>query len=152
MTTVDIRRVQFLLQQTTQAEVSRETGIPSSTLSYGSRGLRDVPSSYTNDLRNYYQRQAYERARVAGVNVTSARRISWTSPENVTMKIAQFNDKVLSFTEGVAAGRIEAYENEFGKATQPVIDSIFAESYTSVVEGLRKSPVPIEDIISGDYP
>lgn len=151
MTTASVRRIQFLLQDNSASAVARETGLSRYMVGRVASGARDVPAELRTQVRNFYQRDAYARARAAGFNATQARRFSWYAPETVATKIAEFRVTVLKYTEGVVGARLENLEEEGYDITQTLIDQVTAEAYQDVVEGLQDSDAPIEDVVEERY-
>jgi len=120
----------------TQKVVSEMTGIPQSTISYVSRGLRELPKIYTTTMRNFYQRDAYATLKETGFSATQANRFKWYVPETVLDVTEIITDKVNSMAVGYVGHKTEGIGGEF---TQEQLRGFFDEGVEKVKEGLRKS-------------
>lgn len=89
--------VSFVGDRMSQSEISRETGIPRSTVGFVMRGERDLPTEYQSIMRNLYQRTAYQSMREAGASADIAKKFSWYSPGRVT-QIDETYDELTSKT------------------------------------------------------
>ena len=137
-----LRRLLFTLQDQSQAWVSRETGIPKSTLSYVARGIRALPKQYELANRNVYQREGYRRMEETGVSANQARRFSWYVPEKVTNVISTVNEKV----KYLKVGYLGQKEHALGRSTLPgERKAILKEADVAIREGLRQSPYTYEE-------
>jgi hypothetical protein len=151
MTTISVRRVQYLLEEHTRSEIARETGLSSYMVNRVATGLRDVPEELRAAVRNFYQRDAYARARESGMSATQARRFSWYAPETATATTLRFHDKVLELAGGAAQERLSRMALEGEDITQSVIDQVYSEAYVDMQEALRDSKAAVEEITSEDY-
>ena len=139
-----IARLTYILETVSQAEVSREIGIPRSTLQYDVAHNIPIATEYQVQLRNLYQRTAYANMREEGFSSYQARRFSWYSPERVLINTGLMREKVLEFS----IGQLSQAELKSGEVWS---DKKRAEYLTSIEErvreGLRKSKAPLEDIL-----
>jgi len=139
-----LARLSYVLQSLTQSEVSREIGIPRSTLQYDiARGI-PIASEYEGSLRNLYQRTVYSNLREEGFSSAQARRFSWYSPETVTINTGLMREKVLEFS----VGQLAQAELKSGRIwTDRERADYLATIAERVRSGLRKSKAPLEDIV-----
>lgn len=143
MTSGDIRKVQFLYQQTTLSKISEETGIPASSLSYISRGLRDVPRVYKTTLANFYRREAYDRLRTVGLSSYQANRFRWHAPEKVLEVENTMREKLMELTLGALSSRAKGAG---GNIDPESLFKMFGEELNRMVKAIQKSPKNYEDI------
>jgi len=146
MTNTSIRRLQFVTVERPLTWVSEETGIPTSTLSYVNRGLRNLPKQYVDTIRNLYQRESYSRMRNAGASSEQARRYSWYVPTTVGNVMIDYSLKVEELAGGIVAAKLKGLERD---ATTDEILDLWSDARQSIVEGLQNSRKPLEDIL--DY-
>lgn len=137
------RRISFILKQRSAAWVSRETGIPQSTLSYVKRGLRQLPAQYRSPLRNTYQRETYAQLRAEGAPSHQARRFSWKAPETVTEAMSTLHRKRNELTMGLVMKKLGDFDLP---ATQANIDDFWEDASEALLEGLQNSPESLETI------
>ena len=142
------RQLGYLFGTVSDLFIARETGIPRSTLGFVRRGERKLPSIYTNQIRNTYQRTIYAEMKSYGFSATQARRFSWYAPETIRVQIIDYRLRVQEMSLGVMTNRITTFENE-GIAYDEI--SEYEKAFADVEEGLRNSKAPVEDILSGDY-
>lgn len=68
----------------TEREISRETGIPRSTLYAVKKDIQNLPVKYNTILENYYQRFNYTELREAGLSREKSQIFRKYSPDSVT--------------------------------------------------------------------
>ena len=133
----------MILRERSAAWVSRQTGIPQSTLSYVRRGLRQLPDKYVNPLRNTFQREAYARLRAQGAPTFEARRYSWLTPERAQTAIDTLTIKRGELTMGYVQ-KIIAIEDL--DSSDAVILELWPEAEDAVLEGMQNSLESLETI------
>jgi len=139
--TISIRRAVFLRTKTTLTNISQQTGIPISTLSYVSRGERNLPSQYVTPLRNFYQRFSYQQMRTAGIAVNQAHRFSWYQPEKVQLVLVEFETKIKYLTEGYVANYKKYID---GTINSDQALELWYDGEKAIREGIEKSEKPYE--------
>lgn len=140
-------RLNFMLQFNTQNEVSLKTGIPQSTISYVSRGIRDLPVEYQTTLRNAYQREAYAQLKNIVPNTTNANRFKWYAPERVNEVMIGMKNMIEQYSYGAVAAVFKSLGRD---PTKEEIETALPAAQESVVKGLAKSPNSYEEW--EDYP
>lgn len=151
MTTFDARRVEFLLQELTSEEVGNTLGLTPAAVEQIASGEVPVPQVLRQEVRNYYAREAYARAREAGMSPSLARSVRNLSAENMMDRVNTFSDRVLEFTEGAVADAIQALVDAGEDVTQAMIDQLYADKYTAILEGLQQSQASYDEIMSEKY-
>ena len=137
------RNLTYLGNLRTDAWISQASGIPIETISYVRSGEWKLPAQYTASLRNLYQREAYTAMRDVGFSYHQARRFSWYTPERVTDVTARMEHTI----EELAVGRTGVQIDRLEKLGLPYsAEEEYAKSYQIMVEAIRKSPKPVEDI------
>ena len=132
----------------TQAEISRQTGIPTSTVSYVLREERNLPAQYNPGLRNAFQREAYHNLREAGLSSTQADRFKWYVPGTVTIVTEQTTGIVGSIVDK----RMEAYSQYLkSQGTYISEEDTRARLMEAIAESIQKSELPYERILSIEY-
>lgn len=140
-------RLQYMLKTKTVSGISKETGIPYSSLYRMSKGEGDIMSKYNNDLRNAYSRTVYGNLRGEGFSSNQANRFRWYVPETVESYTMKWREKLTEWSKGIATNRMALYGETYSKTS---FDEYFTEAYTDVLESLRKSPKPVESILEGN--
>ena len=143
MSTLNVRRLSMILRERSAAWVSRQTGIPQSTLSYVRRGLRPLPQKYVAPLRNTYQREAYARLRAQGAPTHQARRFSWVTPERAQTAIDTLNIKRGELTMGYVQKLIAIDDLDMSDET---ILELWPEAEDAILEGMQNSLESLETI------
>lgn len=143
------RRLQYLNQRMSQAQISRLTGIPASTISFAIREQRMLPPRHVRQLRNLYSRTVFRDLRDAGISYDIARAARQWSPLRVTNLLEQ----ATSLVEKLAQYRLESYI-EFLQAQNRYISdehtlNILRESIRA---SLERSPVTDEHEVTRDSP
>ena len=137
-------RLSYVLESLSQSEVSRQIGIPRSTLQYEIAHNIPLGTQYQEALRNLYQRTAYANMREAGFSAEQARRFSWYSPERVVTNIGLMEEKVLEFSvTRLANAELKSGEIWSNRERAEYLNMI----KDRVREGLRRSKAPVEDIL-----
>jgi hypothetical protein len=139
--TISVRRTVFLRQKNTLTSISQSTGIPISTLSYVSRGERNLPSKYTSVLRNYYQRNTYQIMRSSGISVNQAHRFSWYNPEKVQSILVEFETKIKYLTEGYVANYKKYID---GEIEDDQVMELWYDGEEAIRKGIEESDQPYE--------
>jgi hypothetical protein len=134
-------RLNFMLENHSQAEVSLMTGIPQSTISYVSRGLRDLPDIYKNDVKNAYQRDAYKQLLNAIPNTVNANRFRGYAPDTVRGVIKEMNALVEEYSYGAVAS---IFQNLQRDPTKQEIQTALPASIEAVKAGLAASYYSLE--------
>lgn len=143
MSTLPTRQIGFLITYKSQSWISRETGIPRSTLSYVARGLRELPQQYKTTLTNTYGREAYAQLRNSGLSSYQANRWKWYIPETAQSVIDNTILKVKELTTYWIGKRNYALGRNL---TESEIASQWDETEEEVKDALRKSQKPTEEI------
>jgi len=141
LNSISIRRAVFLRSKTTLTNISQSTGIPVSTLSYVSRGERNLPSKYITPLRNFYQRTSYQLMRTAGISVNQAHRFSWYQPEKVQLVLTEFETKIKYLTEGYVANYKKYID---GEIDDNQVLELWYDGEKAIREGIEESEEPYE--------
>ena len=128
--------------------MSRETGIPRSTLGFVRRGERKLPSGYQSSVRNLYEREAYRRMRETGFSRTQARRYQWYAPESIRLKESEMKLLVNRYTTGVV-GMETAKLRRAGVSFD--MDKLWKDAKAKIIAGLQKSKEPVETFADPDY-
>lgn len=141
-------RLTAVKETLSQAEISRQTGIPQSTLSYVLSGERELPDKYKKATRNIYQRTTYRQLRDTGLSATQARRWSWYSPPTVTKVWSEVGDVV----DKLVNYRFEAYNDYLKRTGKWISDANTRERLRGAMEeALRKSDLPEERLAVMEY-
>lgn len=150
MTTTNILRVQWVLGRVTAQSVprsakwlSKETGIPQSTISYVRRGIRDLPKKYNAVMRNQYQREAYLRLGNEGASSYQAKRFSWYN----TIEVQTHIDTLLMKVNDLTLGHIGARYKSIGRpVTENEVMEVWKEEREQTVISLQHSKKSLESI------
>lgn len=140
-------RLNWLLEHKNQTEVSVMTGIPQSTISYVSRGLRDLPEQYKPSLRNAYQREVYATLNSIVPNKVNSNRWRGYAPNTVNDVIKGMNDMIELYSYGAVSSIFKVLGRE---PTSDEIMTALPAARQSVIDGLANSPKSYEDW--SDYP
>lgn len=140
------KQLGFTLEKNTQSYVSQQTGIPQSTISYVSRGLRELPSIYDRAMRNFYQREAYRRLYAGGVSSYQADRFKWYVPDSVHTQLNNLFEKINFLATGALASTLEGLNYI---PTDKEYISLFELEKELMKQSTRKSSKPLESIF--DY-
>lgn len=124
--------VKFVGERYSDADISRMTGIPRSTVGFVHRGERTLPTEYLKSMRNLYQRTAYRAMREGGASTEIAHKFSWYSAGRVN-QVDKIYDELTSKTAfGVTLKRkLEAEDEGY------TFD--FKEEYDSVLEQIKEN-------------
>lgn len=99
-------RLGYLLDELSQSDVVGMTGIPASTLSYVSRGIRTLPVVHEKALRNAYQREARFRMEDSGFSGSQRNRFASFAPSTVRKVTKDVQDKIEYLAWGTAKSMI----------------------------------------------
>ncbi len=138
----NLSRFQYLLERVSASEISRQTGIPRSTLYDFSRQRYDLSSEQSRELRNYYQRTAYNELRQAGMSREQARRFEWQTPEKATEAQVRTESVVRQLSEGLVTIRERSAR---ARGEEWDADVEIKRAQEDVKTGLRKSRKTLED-------
>jgi transcriptional regulator with XRE-family HTH domain len=133
----------FIGERMSQADISRETGIPRSTVGFVMRGERELPTEYTSSLRNLYQRTAYAEMRESGASVEIAKKFSWYSPGRVE-QVDDIYDELTSKTAFGACLKAQREAEDAGEFYS--IKDHYEDVLEQVKENYSKSRKDWEDI------
>lgn len=151
MSGVDTRRINYLLQIHTSDEIATELGIDVRDVNDIATGSVILGPDLRAEIRAFYSRTAYQQARQAGMSTSIARSIRNQSPERFMDSLNVWTNRVLEFTEGAVGEAIARLDIQGEDVTQSVIDQLYAEKYTSILDGLRNSKADLETIMDERY-
>lgn len=144
-----VDRLRWLKERITGQEISSNTGIPNSTLSYVIRGLRTLPSRYLKPTRLFYTRSAYRALRNVGLSVDLARRYRGLAPSSLDRILAQANDNL----ERLVNYRFDQYKQYLINQGRYESDSqVYEILRESIAKGLGRSRVGEGDYTGKDSP
>jgi len=130
------------------AQMSEQSGIPSSTLSAVARGERKLPEMYRSDLRNMYQRTAYHDMREQGLSPDQARRFSWYS----STRVKEVVQEIGSVVSRIADSRIESFiESQKRRGTYSGDNEARAELEDAIQDAISRSDLPEERLQAIEY-
>lgn len=142
-------RLAALSQRHSYRTISRETGIPVSSISYVIRGQRKLPSKHIRQLRNYYSRDVYAQLRSAGLNPRIARRYRWFS----TAHQQEFIEEASDVVEQLAGYRLEQYREYLIKQGRYTSDEDTMNILRDAIrDSLGKSPIDLHPERMTDTP
>lgn len=104
------RQFLYVAGEMSEREVSRQTGIPRSTLYDFKQGRYGLNPEQAASLRNLFQRTAYTNLRYSGMPREVARRYSWQTPETVTNITTSLDMAVAELATGSLEMATEAAE------------------------------------------
>lgn len=140
---IDTRRLQYLLKNYTQKAISQLSSIPTSTLSYVVRGLRNLPGKYNSILRNLYQRTVMYNLKSLGASYYIRKRFSWYIPE----RVQQVEQIFFNLVENKAS---EYINRKFLQSGQSLSDEemtdLYGKTKEGIIESLLKSGKSYDDI------
>lgn len=135
-------RLEYILETNSQSEVSRQTGIPQSTISYVASGQRSLPTKYDRQLRNMYQREAYKNIYDIIPNSTNANRYKWYAPSTVR----SVQKELQEITDYLTEGAIGAHFSNLGRdASMDEIETAWPAMHEAVVRGMAASPYSLDE-------
>jgi hypothetical protein len=91
-------RLTFILDKNSVSSVSKETGIPYTTLYYYNKQERNLPSKYENALVQAYQRSVYAAYRELGYDVRTSQSRRYWNPEKVALTLGTDAEKIERYT------------------------------------------------------
>lgn len=136
------QRVRYITSKISLRALSRETGIPYSTLWYVRQGERQLPGIYRAELENAYRRYVYRSLREVGVSVEEARLFRYMSPSMVVSIEARMRTLADILTAGAYANQARRLEKEGISYDET---ELWKQARESVEQGLRKSKKPIDE-------
>ena len=146
MIPVFLKQLAYTAKTNSFAAIARATGIPYRTVLRLKNGLGTVIPEYKRVIRNMYQRTAYANLKRAGLSANQANRFSWYRPE-----VVKVNAHLVEFKVGeLATGKVAAKLRKLNlSTTQENVDKYYDDVFEAIKEGMRKSPLQLEDIL--DY-
>lgn len=139
--TLSESRLNFLYDFYSEREISRQTGIPRSTLYDVKNARYTLPEKYYTTLRNYYQRGAYDLLRSSGLSTKESDRYKWYAPQAVYDVL----EIVVDIGQSLA---LQSTKRKCIKLDADLIeydfDKIYQEKLDAIVRNMRKSKKPLE--------
>lgn len=139
---LDQNRLGFLADTRSDPWIGDATGISAKKIEGLRSGTQKLTTRQTRNLRNAYQREAYGRARDAGMSSDQARRFSWYAPASTRERITAVQEKV----EYLSKGAFTAMAADLDRRGEGYNEGdLFNEAFESVWEGFRNSKKPYEE-------
>ncbi len=142
MATRSNAQLTFVAGTRSDAWIAQETGIPRSTVGFVRRGERDLPDSYSNIMRNLYQRESYDRMKQIGFSAAQANRFRSYAPATVLDYMAEVSNKIETLATGLA---IELRASDEASGIQRPWREYLDEARESITKGFQNSLKPKED-------
>lgn len=140
-----LERLFYITRDRSLYYVSKESGIPYSTLWRFVNQLRDLPERYENSLKNVYSRTVYDNLRNLGFSSYQANRFRWYAPSSVIEREDIFKERLDFYTQGIIATKLKKSAYYY---TEDEIKSIYENEIEKLKEGFRKSKKTYEQWIS----
>lgn len=134
-------RLQFLYENLSEREISRQTGIARSTLYDIKKGFYEVSERFYTTIRNAFQRTAYQQLREAGMDTIKSEKYKWYSVSTVRETIGRMKSVVNYLTDSNIASALKRAERK-GEAYDR--DIIYENLRERIKENLRKSHETLE--------
>lgn len=141
---ITLDRINYLLESHSQAWISKETGIPQSTLSYAVNELREIPSKYNSSIATVYMQDVSYRLNQAGAPANQATRLSINEPGQVRNIQNYIEDTAHKLTEGYIIKQSTAQDIPNSKL-QSFIDENYETALSYIRTSLQNSVKPIEE-------
>jgi len=135
-------RLDYVLKDRNLNQVSRETGIPYTSLYYFSKGERGLPSIYSSTLTKYYNTEVYRRFRNAGANSYEANYYKYKDPVSNWNIENSLIEKVNYFTEGSV---LAASGYDISGLSKKAYQELYDTQKEKVIKGMRKNRDPLSD-------
>jgi transcriptional regulator with XRE-family HTH domain len=129
------------------SEIHYRTGVPVSTLSYVTRGLRHTPKAYSSGIRNAYKSESYYHLKETGFPATQANRFRGYAVNT----IRELSNKMNVMIESLGKGAADQLFERSGFLYTFRREQIIEEMKQKVKEGIEKSDIPWEEMYK-DYP
>lgn len=129
------------------SQISDETGIPVSSVSYVTRGLRSLTTSYDVGLRNAYKRSTYTYLRNNSFDTSNSNRFRGYSVSTLREVSSQMNQMIQGLANG-AYLQIYRYTQDRDQVNW---NEVYNDMVTRISDGMSNSQVPHEEKWQ-DYP
>ena len=143
--------ISYLTDFYTQSTIAQTTGIPQSTLSYVTRGLRDLPEKYHAAVYAMKNTTAYSQLFNLGVPPDQAALISLEPVASLSNR----ESYLIAVADKLTVGYIESVSRDSDEqlTDQQYIDKYYESAHRNIIDSLRRSTKPIDewdDYLSGD--
>lgn len=129
------------------SEIHYRTGIPKSTLSYVTRGLRTTPKAYDTSIRKAYKSESYYYLKDQGFPAHQANRFRGYGTDTIRELANDMNTMIESLGKGAA----EELFKRSGFLYTFRYDQTIKEMTEKVRQGIEESELPWEEM-KKDYP